>query len=144
MFMQGLKKWLTSFSGHPHSDALSSSSHVVVVTPISLAVRYVDALLSDLSERQSGVTLQASERLPTVQGITDDPPPFNQAVNRLKFLAGMNPIAYPKPTTGRFTWALRGQRYQVTAEFDDRCQAPHCRVSVRGPLAKSPASIRES
>jgi hypothetical protein len=144
MFMQRLKEWLTSLSRHSQRDTSSPASRVIVVSPTSLAVRYVDALLSDLAERQSKVTLQASERLPAVDGMTDDPPSFNQAVNRLKFLAGLNPIAHPKPISGRFTWTLRGRRYEVTAEFDDRGQAPHCRVSVRGPLTKNAAASRES
>ena len=105
----------------------------MVTSAESPAVRYVNALLADLAEKQTEATLCESENLPAVRGNVGDPPPFNQVVNRLKFLSGLDPITYSRPVSGSFRHAVRSRAWQVVTSFEDRGNSPSCRVAVRGP-----------
>ena len=60
---------------------------------------------------------------------------FPDICNRLKIMAGLNPVVYREPVRGNITLGLpRDQTTDVLREislsvhFDDRCEDPYCRI----------------
>ena len=110
--------------------ARKTTSRVMTVTRKPSVVRYVDALLLRLAEQRLEMTLSASDPLPELEGSREDLPSFEQVVNRLKVLSGLNPVTNSRTVSGRFTHWQRGRWYDVVTHFDDRGIPPSCRVSL--------------
>lgn len=106
-------------------------AHLVNPEVKALVVRYVEGLIHRLLQRQETViALRASDRLPDVGVPIDASVTYVKVVNRLKVLAGLYPVDYPKPTDGRFRYEWQSRQYEVRVSFDDRGQASGCRVTV--------------
>ena len=112
------------------SDA--KASKVIVPTEVSPPVRYVNALLSEMAETRRSVTLRTSGRLPAPSGIGSELPQFAQVVNRLKIMAGLNPVAYSEVVRRQFEVTINERKRKVSVAFDDRGSDPSCQVALLG------------
>ncbi len=119
------------------SDEGEKPSRSRLIRPAKRApvVRYTDLLLSELIDsKQQSLTLKQSGSPPAVSktGQTQDVdvPPFVDIRNRLKFLAGLNPVTYLEPVDGRFEWTRRSETVVVQVHFDDRASDPFCTVRL--------------
>lgn len=109
-----------------------SGAYVVASSQKVPVVRYVDALLGHLIERRDDIVLKGTLALPAVGEAAGESLSYGAAVNRLKVLAGLYPVAYPQPMEGHLRYAYRGCRYEIAAFFDDRGSGATCRLSVVG------------
>ena len=109
-------------------------AHVVSPEVKALIVRYVESLLIRLIQRQETATaLRAADSLPDV-GVPVDPSlTYTKVVNRLKVLAGLYPVDYPKATEGHFRYEWQGRFYEVRIAFEDHGPASVCRITLSGP-----------
>ena len=106
-------------------------AHVVGQDPKALIVRYVEGLLIRLLQRhEAATTLKAADSLPDVGVPMDASLTYTKVVNRLKVLAGLYPVDYPKPTDGHFRYEWQGRFYEVRVAFEDRGPASSCRIAV--------------
>lgn len=97
--------------------------------PSTPVIRYVNLILyqmfHDGTDRR---LLQESEALPIISEFGGDiqPPSFEAVVNRLKVMARLNPVKYPKPTDGSLQIWIGGHECRVLCRFDDgadsRCE----------------------
>jgi len=117
--------------GDDSARGTERASRVIVPSAAPPAVGYVSALLAELGVSGRELTLRASEGLPRFPGAPSDFPPFVMVVNRLKVLAGLDPIAYPRPVKGAFDTTIRDRRLRIAASFDDGAKDPWCRVSMQ-------------
>lgn len=115
-------------------------THAHLVTPEAkvLVVRYVEGLLFRLLQRQESATaLRASDSLPDVGVPFDASLTYTKVVNRLKVLAGLYPVDYPKPTEGRFRYEWQGRLYEVRIAFEDHGPTSTCRITISEPVGRS-------
>jgi hypothetical protein len=134
--MSILKNIASLFSTDAPAPKARSKSGLIRMPPIPPATRYVMQLLeSMLDERREGVTLRQSEALPSVRGHAGADsatmPQFSEVVNRLKFLARLNPVTYPDGTEAEFSCELRSRPSTVHLCFHDSGSDPACTIRVR-------------
>jgi len=93
------------------------------MTPL---VRYVNVLVYHLVKEGGGpCTIRRSAPLPEVPKAYSpreraDEIEFHRVCNRLKVIAGLNPVAYKHPVEGAIHMRIAGKPYVVRARFEDR------------------------
>ena len=128
--------WLTTLkntlggAGAAGATRPSPTSRVMTIPSQPPVVVYVKALLLDVIIHQKTIVIRTSEPLPVLAG-APPPPGVEQVINRLKFLAGLNPVPYPHPVTKSFTFDQSGHEREVTAVFNDQRPSPSCQLSVK-------------
>ena len=85
--------------------------------PVHPAERYVNLFLLEMLQDGPGVRVaQASVGLPVLRD--HEPPDFARFRNRLKIMAGLDPVTYPTPRSGTVDIAIDrqadGQWYECT------------------------------
>ena len=98
------------------------------------AVRYVNFLLYSLSKGAgTPMVLRKSESLPKIAGADKDleVPPPDHVINRLKFVAGLNPEPYAEPTRGTVSLTIGGKDCAVECLFDDSADCL-CTLKMKG------------
>ena len=87
------------------------------------AVRYVNFLLFSLTKGDgTSRAIRKSEPVPKIAGADKnlEVPPLDHVVNRLKFVAGLNPEPYAEPVHGTVSLTIGGRNCAVECLFDDR------------------------
>jgi hypothetical protein len=97
--------------------------------PSTPVIRYVNLILYQMfQEEKERRILRQSETLPIISEFGDDlqPPSLEAVVNRLKVMAGLNPVKYTDPTDGSLQVWIGGHECRVLCRFDDgadsRCE----------------------
>lgn len=106
-----------------------------VVSEAPTAVEYVDWLLQHmLNTSQLTLTVDTRRALPDSSKLAADeaPPPCipdaAQAVNRLKILAGVNPVRQTKPIEGTFERPRKHLSVVITCRFQDNEEYSTCAI----------------
>lgn len=110
----------------------SKSSGVIVPTALPPPVKYVSALLSEMTEGKRSVTLRASGKLPVPAGAGSELPAFAQIVNRLKVMAGLDPVAYAEVVRKQFEVTVGERKRKISVAFDDKAPDPSCQLTLVG------------
>jgi hypothetical protein len=108
------------------------SSGVIVPTEVPPPVRYVGALLNEMADGKRSVTLRSSAQLPVPHGAGSDLPQFSQIVNRLKIMAGLDPVAYPDVVRKQIEVTVGERKRKVAVTFDDKASDPSCQLTLVG------------
>jgi len=98
------------------------------------AVRYVNFLLYSLSKGDgTPMVLRKFDSLPKIAGADKgmEVPPLDHVINRLKFVAGLNPEPYAEPTRGTVSLTVGGKDCAVECLFDD-CADCLCTLKMKG------------
>lgn len=123
----------------PGAEPVRAGSRVILKTSVPPVIRYVAALLSEVCEK--GYPLTLDERHSPPRGWSGPALPFRQVESRLKVLAGLNPVPLPGAVSRTFDHVWQGQAHRIEVCFDDRGEAPTCRVALARP-ARAPAAAR--
>lgn len=90
--------------------------------------RYVNILLLDLAKTGEDAlcTLSKSHPLPSPAFCTweEEIPPFEKVRNRLKVMAGVDPVVSHEPVKGRIELSIGVRPCIIHTEFDDRPEDP--------------------
>jgi hypothetical protein len=55
---------------------------------------------------------------------------YAHVVNRLKVMAGIDPVQHERPVGGRLMLDISGAPVDVHVHFDDRCANPCCEITL--------------
>ena len=82
---------------------------MAIKEPVHPAEHYANVFLVNLlTTDTSAITVRSSEPLPALAGV-EYVPDFARFRNRLKIMAGLDPVIYPTPRTGSFQVATERQ-----------------------------------
>jgi hypothetical protein len=105
---------------------------------------YVEWLIEHmLRTSRTELTIDTGATLPGAVGGANPPPclPEQAAViNRLKLLAGLNPVAYPDPVERRFEQERSGYTLRISAAFRDTPDRSSCTLRIRVKTTAVPRS----
>jgi hypothetical protein len=119
---------------------------VSVKEPVHPAKQYVNGFLFEMLQAETrSCRVQLSGKLPIVLG--QQPPEFARFRNRLKIMAGLDPVIYPMPRAGSFNVMINRQvdgqwyecYYAVRMLFDDSANDPS--VELSSELARKEPGI---
>jgi len=90
-------------------------------------------LLHMCRDSVGSLTLQRSKGIPPIP-LEEEVPSggfdFDRIVNRLKVLAGLDPVIYKKPRKGSISLCIAGTWYQVNATFVDSVSDSCCEITA--------------
>jgi hypothetical protein len=106
-------------------------------------VDYVDWLFEHmLRTSRTELTLDTGATVPgAAPGVSQPPPCLPEpaaVINRLKLLAGLNPVAYPGLVEGHFEKERSGYTLRVSAAFRDTPDRASCTLRIRVKKASVP------
>lgn len=116
-------------------DLDCSRTDIKVVDLSTPAVSWVNSLLMYLYKNSvSDFTLKKSEGIPPVPLEDDELPKgeitYDQIINRLKILSGLDPISYAEVKKGYHKLLIHGKSYTANMIFDDSEDGPACQISM--------------
>lgn len=122
--------------------SLSDLEGVVERSPAKM---YVNLLMIDLADRHTNTCeLSPHAPLPYSMMWTEPLPSFEEVRNRLKILAGLNPVHYASPISGRIELGVGGCAWVLHAEFDDTPDNPRIRLRMESSEPETLQELRAS
>lgn len=104
------------------------------LTEASPAKTWVNLFLLHLCEDPSGsFTFQKSKGIPPVSHEEEVPPggfDFDKIINRLKVMAGLDPVVYAEPRKGRISLCIQGIGYHLDTTFVDSSTDSRCEIAA--------------
>jgi len=90
-------------------------------------------LLHMCRDSVSSLTLQRSKGIPPIP-LEEEVPPggfdFDRIINRLKVLAGLDPVIYKEPRKGKISLCIQGTWYHLDTTFTDSVADSQCEITV--------------
>ena len=90
-------------------------------------------LLHICKDSGSSLTLQKSKGIPSIP-LEEEVPPgeldFDRIINRLKVMAGLDPVTYREPRKGRISLTIGGTWYHGNATFVDSVADSQCEITA--------------
>ena len=102
---------------------------------------YVNLLVLDLCrDERAEMVLRQSRPLP-IPTRSDDAeyeiPEFRKVANRLKVMAGLDPVTYTEPKEGQIELMVSGKDVTVFLRFEDSCDDPTVRIRAETTSKRS-------
>ena len=98
------------------------------------AKTWVNLLLLHMSKDSlSTYTLKQSQGIPPVpheEDLPDGEISFERIINRLKVMAGLDPIKFTEPKKGSFSICVQGHWFTFNTIFNDSSDNPTCSITM--------------
>ena len=96
-----------------------------------------------LKDHVGSFTLVKSQGIPSIP-LRDELPEgkldFDKIINRLKIMAGLDPVACKEPRKGDFPVLVGGKQYRITAGFTETDDDSTCEITLSEDESQHPIS----